>query len=389
MFTDHEWSVSRSIPMPVHLLLDSAGGLLLAASPWIFGFAPVVFVPHLALGLGQVLIALLTSTRSTEVSYTGVKRFSVITALCAISHISCHPGEPSTYQVTTVAGQVLEIKPEARLATTISGLHDPESALYDADQDVIFISNMHGDGSARDGAGYIVRVAAGDYANAQLFVESGRGGALLDAPKGMTLRDSVLWVADIDVLRGFDRRTGVPLGLIDLRPYGAIMLNDVATGPDGSLYVTDSAIRMTAQGTIFEDGDRVFAIARSGKVSVVAQGEHLRSPNGIKWHTQRQRWIVAAFDPFRSMIYELPAAPGAPTRIIAQGPGNFDGLEILADGSIVVTCWDDYSLHLIRDGRHSRIASNLHQPADLGLDTRRNRLLVPSVILGRVEVWQL
>ena len=388
MFTDYEWSVSRAIPMRVHLMLDMGAGLLLAASPWIFGFSHTVFVPHLTFGIIEIVIALFTSTHPTERSYAGVKRLTV-TGLLVLGASGCDRAPATTYQVTTVAGQVLDIKSAARLITTISGLHDPESALYDAEQDVIFISNMHGDGSDKDGHGYIVRVAAGDYANAQIFVEGGRNGAVLDAPKGMTLRDSVLWVTDIDVLRGFHRRTGAPVGVIDMRSHGAILLNDVATAPDGSLYVTDSAIRMTAKGTIYQNGDRIFAIAPSGAVTMVAQGEQLRSPNGIQWHAGRQRWLVAAFDPFQSMIYELPARAGEPVRVIAQGPGNFDGLQILEDGSIVVTCWADYSLHLLRDGRQSRIAGNIYQPADLGLDTRRHRLLVPSVILGRVEVWLL
>jgi hypothetical protein len=55
----------------------------------------------------------------------------------------------------------------------------------------------------------------------------------------------------------------------------------------------------------------------------------------------------------------------------------------------VVTCWSDYSLHWIRGDEHLRIATNLHQAADLGFDSRRKRLLIPSVLLGTVDVWQL
>jgi hypothetical protein len=46
--------------MPVHLLLDLAGGAVLAASPWIFGFADRVFWPHVLFGLFSVVAGLTT-----------------------------------------------------------------------------------------------------------------------------------------------------------------------------------------------------------------------------------------------------------------------------------------------------------------------------------------
>lgn len=62
LLTDYEWGVRRVIPMPNHLLLDLAGGVLLAASPWLFGFADRVWVPHLAIGLFEIAAALTTQT---------------------------------------------------------------------------------------------------------------------------------------------------------------------------------------------------------------------------------------------------------------------------------------------------------------------------------------
>jgi hypothetical protein len=38
LITDYEFGVVRIIPMPAHLAMDAASGLLLAASPWLFGF---------------------------------------------------------------------------------------------------------------------------------------------------------------------------------------------------------------------------------------------------------------------------------------------------------------------------------------------------------------
>jgi hypothetical protein len=65
-FTDYEWGVIPTIPMPVHLVLDAGSGVLLATSPWLFGFAEQVWGPHLFFGLFEITAALTTRTRSYE-----------------------------------------------------------------------------------------------------------------------------------------------------------------------------------------------------------------------------------------------------------------------------------------------------------------------------------
>jgi hypothetical protein len=60
LFTAYELGAVRAISMPVHLGLDIAGGLLLAISPWLFGFAQITWLPHLVLGLVGVGTALMT-----------------------------------------------------------------------------------------------------------------------------------------------------------------------------------------------------------------------------------------------------------------------------------------------------------------------------------------
>ena len=58
--TNYEVGLLAVIPMPAHLILDIAGGAILAASPWIFGFADRVFWPHLLFGLFSIVAGLTT-----------------------------------------------------------------------------------------------------------------------------------------------------------------------------------------------------------------------------------------------------------------------------------------------------------------------------------------
>ncbi|MDB5208647.1 MAG: hypothetical protein JWR72_3722 [Flavisolibacter sp.] len=63
LMTDYELGATKGISMRTHLTLDLVGGILLAASPWIFGFADYVYVPHLVLGIFEIGASLLTKTQ--------------------------------------------------------------------------------------------------------------------------------------------------------------------------------------------------------------------------------------------------------------------------------------------------------------------------------------
>lgn len=60
LLTDYELGVTKGISMGTHLTLDLMGGLLLAVSPWIFGFADIVYLPHLILGIAEIGASLMT-----------------------------------------------------------------------------------------------------------------------------------------------------------------------------------------------------------------------------------------------------------------------------------------------------------------------------------------
>lgn len=67
MLTRYEYSLYPIIPMPMHLMLDAGAAIVLAASPWIFGFAERVYLPHLILGLGELAVVAMTRTQPQRV----------------------------------------------------------------------------------------------------------------------------------------------------------------------------------------------------------------------------------------------------------------------------------------------------------------------------------
>ncbi|RZK60544.1 MAG: hypothetical protein EOO91_00975 [Pedobacter sp.] len=51
LFTNYEGGLVRKLSMWTHLALDITLGLLLAISPWMFGFYETAYLPHLIIGL--------------------------------------------------------------------------------------------------------------------------------------------------------------------------------------------------------------------------------------------------------------------------------------------------------------------------------------------------
>jgi hypothetical protein len=62
LLTDYELGVVKAIPMSIHLGLDIVAGLVLAVSPWVFDFSETVWVPHVVVGIVEIVSALMTHT---------------------------------------------------------------------------------------------------------------------------------------------------------------------------------------------------------------------------------------------------------------------------------------------------------------------------------------
>lgn len=70
LLTNYELGVLKIIPMKGHLALDIFSGIFLAASPWLLGFADIVYRPHLVLGIIEIGAAFFTTSKSrVEIKY--------------------------------------------------------------------------------------------------------------------------------------------------------------------------------------------------------------------------------------------------------------------------------------------------------------------------------
>ena len=65
LITRYEHGLVDIIPFKLHLIFDLLSGILLAASPWIFGFSDNVYIPHVVVGLFEIVVTLFTKTRTS------------------------------------------------------------------------------------------------------------------------------------------------------------------------------------------------------------------------------------------------------------------------------------------------------------------------------------
>jgi len=277
-------------------------------------------------------------------------------------------------------------QPAVKVGEVREGLARPESARWDPDQQVWFLSNINGK-QAKDDNGYISRVGKDWRMENLRFIAGGSGGVTLHAPKGMAIAGDTLWVTDLDVVRAFNRRTGAPVAKVDLAPLGALFLNDITVGPDGALYITDTGVRFDSAGTRQHTGpDRVFRI--KGRVpSVVLEGDFLDQPNGITYDRKGRRFLLAPIGVGNAVLEWK--GPGHQPKPIATGAGRYDGIETFADGRILVSAWNDSTLSEVIGDRLRAAVRGVPTVADIGLDPEAGIVALPLIGDDRVEFWRV
>jgi hypothetical protein len=289
---------------------------------------------------------------------------------------------PAASTWTTAPPQIASSKPVARF----TGLSAPESVLYDVRGDRYLVSNLKGDsltgtiwGRSRTNRGFISLLSPDGQVTDRTWIEDGKRGAKLDAPKGLAISGDLLYVADVAVVRTFDLRTGEPRG--DVPVPGATFVADVATGDDGKVYVSDAGVpdgSFEAKGT-----DSVYFIEQ-GRARAIVAGPGLRRPQGIAW-TPRGL-VVGSFE--SNELYRLDAH-GAKQDVTRTPTGGLTGIVSLGD-FLFVSSWQTSTVLRGKLGGPFEVALvDQASPGRIGFDSKRARLLVPHLGEGVVEAFAI
>lgn len=239
----------------------------------------------------------------------------------------------------------------------------PESVYYNAERKQVYVSNINGNPTDKDGNGFISLITPeGKIINLQWI----KG---MDAPKGMTVIDSLLYVTDIDRIHIININRDRIIKTIDVK--GASFLNDMTTDESGNIYITDM------------QNNEVLKLS-GGIVSVWLTDEKIVSPNGLAM--QKGSLLVGT----ENSIQKVNTADKTFKTLIDE-TGPVDGLVLISGNKFVISDWSGRIMS-VSPGEKVVLSNTTQQKiqaADLGYIPETKTLLIPTFFDNRVIARKL
>jgi gluconolactonase len=279
------------------------------------------------------------------------------------------------FSLLSTAVSAQQTAPLRKPLRTIDSIPGPESVAVGPDG-AWYVSSFGKFDNKADGAVYRVDP---DKGSREIYA----GG--LEDPCGVVFVRNTLWVAD---RKGVYR---VEKGKVELVypeasfPRKLHFLNDLAAGPDGTIYLSDTGDSTAAgRGAVF--------VLRAGKRPTVLPGSDTvraqSSVNGL-FHGGGDTVYTLGY---RTGVLSVTDGHGS-WRELARGLGSPDGIDAAGQGSgFYVSDNVGGDLFLVpRTGGGSlvKLGAGLKAPADLVVDRKRGWLVVPENDANRLSVYQL
>jgi sugar lactone lactonase YvrE len=238
----------------------------------------------------------------------------------------------------------------------------PESVLYDADNKVLYVTNIDGQPWEKDNKGSVGKVGL----DGKIITVDWVSG--LQAPKGMALYKNNLYVADFDKVAVIDIKKGAIVQTITVE--GAQGLNDITVDKKGVLYVSDSKVK------------RVHRI-ENGQITTWL--ENLKGPNGV---------LIEGNDLFvldAGGLYKVEKDKSL-TKLADGMEGGTDGVEHVKGKEYVVSCWAGSIWYVNGDGTKQNLLDTREQKintADIGYDAKNRIVYVPTFWKNNIVAYEL
>tara|TARA_R100001244_G_scaffold49744_1_gene43889 strand:- start:1428 stop:2273 length:846 start_codon:yes stop_codon:yes gene_type:complete len=278
-----------------------------------------------------------------------LRRFLPITAIVLAAGCVQAPAEPEAAALSI---------PNIEQAWIAEGFESPEGVAATPDGGY-FISNVVGEGSVKDGDGYIAHLSPDGVITKRYWA------AKLDAPKGMAVLDGALYATDIDNVVMFGVADGKRLGKVRIE--GAKFLND-ATAWNGAIYVSDS-------------GDAAIYRISDGVAELWLQDERLAGVNGLLGDGDRMLVSTMTTGSLFSVTAEGVLSE------IASGMENADGIGLVPGGGYLVSSWPGQIHYVGEDGVVTTLFDEEISQNDLTVigDT----VIVPNWGQNTLTVWKV
>jgi len=283
--------------------------------------------------------------------------------------------ESKSPQVTAEEKTAENNTTQLELVWEIQGFNNPESVIYDASSDVLFVSNVNGSGVEKDGNGYISKILTdGTVLRKQWIVG-------LNAPKGLTIHEGTLYVADIDTLVAIDIASGTISNSYQVDD--AKFLNDVAADKDGRIFVSDMVL------------NRIHCLC-DGQIIIWLESPELENPNGL--HPEGDNLILGAWGVMtEGFATEVPGhlksisiSDKSITSLGGTPIGNLDGVESDGMGGYYVTDWMTGKLYQIDKAGNATLLLELEQGmADHEVILEKSLIILPMMNSNKVLAYKI
>jgi len=230
----------------------------------------------------------------------------------------------------------------------------PESVYYYAEDEVLFVSNVSGKPTEKNGRGFISKLSKQGKIIKLIWI------AGLNAPKGMAVLNHKLYVSDIDRIVVIDIDKGFVEKFIEVP--GAGFLNDMVFDGDGNLYVSD----MT--------GNAIYRYSKGRIEKWLSSIKLLSNPNGMAF--EKGSVLIGTGNGI------LKANPKTKQLdLFVKNEGGIDGLIPLGNNRYAVSDWYG-KIQIISPGKKPQIVLNTTSQkinaADLGFISESKILLIPT-----------
>jgi sugar lactone lactonase YvrE len=247
-------------------------------------------------------------------------------------------------------------------------LQIPESVLYYESGNMLYVSNINGKPTQKNGQGFISKVSLDGK------IEHLKWASGLNAPKGSAIYGDKFYVSDIDELVEIDLGTGKILAKYPAA--GAKFLNDVAADSSGNIYVSD----MSSENSV------IYKLIQ-GKMTVWMKGKEIINPNGL--FMEEKRLVVG-----NSGDGSLKAIGLTDKKIktIAKVGSGIDGLRSDGKGNYFISDWKGKTSMVTASGKVivllDTTASKINS-ADLEYIKSIRLLLIPTFFDNRVVAYKV
>jgi DNA-binding beta-propeller fold protein YncE len=263
-------------------------------------------------------------------------------------------------------------------ADQVTNLSSPQSMIADQGQ-IYFIANANGDPGTRENSGFISKVTHEGKVIDLHFIQGGKQAVTLNSPKEMAIVGSILYVADLDVVRGFDKNTGESLYTIPFTQFHSHSLTGLAADSQGRLYVSDA------------DSNTIYRIdpGPDHTVTVFAQHAGLSHPHGLAIHPRNGHVTGVGWEDGK--IFEIDETGAIHELFInsffSGGFYNLDGIDFDKYGTMYVSDLTAGKVWRIRSNHKKEvIAEFLLSPSGIGIDRINHVILVPYLYANGAEI---